>query len=85
MKAGIIRCMQTEDYCPGTADFRAIREKTGAFSQTDEDSHRLSMSFREKNERTDPGRPGRRNQDFGLYTLRKSAALFEGAADFLPL
>lgn len=29
--------MQTEDYCPGTADFRAIRENTGAFSQTDED------------------------------------------------
>ena len=23
--------MQTEDYCPGTADFKAIREKTGAF------------------------------------------------------
>lgn len=32
MKLGVIRCMQTEDYCPGTADFRAIREKTGAFS-----------------------------------------------------
>ena len=30
MKLGIIRCMQTEDYCPGTADFRAIREKRGA-------------------------------------------------------
>ena len=32
MKVGIIRCMQTEDYCPGTADFKAVREKTGAFS-----------------------------------------------------
>lgn len=32
MKLGIIRCMQTEDYCPGTTDFKAIREKTGAFS-----------------------------------------------------
>ena len=29
MKLGIIRCMQTEDYCPGTADFKAVREKTG--------------------------------------------------------
>lgn len=29
MKLGIIRCMQTEDFCPGTADFKAIREKTG--------------------------------------------------------
>lgn len=32
MKVGIIRCTQTEDYCPGTTDFRAIREKTGVFS-----------------------------------------------------
>ncbi|MBQ6808695.1 MAG: CGGC domain-containing protein [Firmicutes bacterium] len=32
MKAGIIRCMQTEDYCPGTTDFYAIREKKGAFA-----------------------------------------------------
>ena len=32
MKVGIIRCMQTEDFCPGTADFRVIREKSGAFS-----------------------------------------------------
>ncbi len=31
MKLGIIRCMQTEDYCPGTADFRAAAHKTGAF------------------------------------------------------
>ena len=34
MKLGIIRCMQTEDYCPGTTDFKAIREKTGAFEGT---------------------------------------------------
>ena len=31
MKLGIIRCMQTEDYCPGTTDFAFIREKKGAF------------------------------------------------------
>lgn len=37
MKVGIIRCMQTEDYCPGTADFRAIREKTGVFADVDEE------------------------------------------------
>lgn len=29
--------MQTEDYCPGTTDFRAIREKTGAFAGVEED------------------------------------------------
>ncbi|MEF2878199.1 MAG: CGGC domain-containing protein [Blautia sp.] len=37
MKLGIIRCMQTEDYCPGTGDFKAIREKTGIFEQIDEE------------------------------------------------
>ena len=31
MRLGIIRCMQTEDFCPGTTDFRTIREKKGAF------------------------------------------------------
>jgi len=29
MKAGIIRCMQTEDMCPGTTDFKVMREKKG--------------------------------------------------------
>lgn len=27
MKVGIIRCMQTEDMCPGTTDFKVIKEK----------------------------------------------------------
>lgn len=29
--------MQTEDYCPGTTDFRTIREKTGVFAGVEED------------------------------------------------
>ena len=37
MKVGIIRCMQTEDMCPGSTDFKAIREKTGAFAGIEED------------------------------------------------
>lgn len=37
MKIGIIRCMQTEDYCPGTADFKAVREKSGAFTGVKEE------------------------------------------------
>ena len=37
MKVGIIRCMQTEDYCPGTTDFRMIQERKGAFEGIDED------------------------------------------------
>lgn len=36
MKVGIIRCMQTEDYCPGTSDFKAIRERTGVFEGAEE-------------------------------------------------
>ena len=36
MKVGIIRCMQTEDYCPGTTDFRMVREKKGAFEGVEE-------------------------------------------------
>lgn len=31
MKVGLIRCMQTEDMCPGTADFKVISGKKGAF------------------------------------------------------
>ena len=27
--------MQTEDYCPGTTDFKVIREKAGAFSEVE--------------------------------------------------
>jgi Predicted metal-binding protein len=31
MNIGIIRCMQTEDYCPGSTDFKVVRERKGAF------------------------------------------------------
>lgn len=34
MKAGIIRCQQTEDVCPGTTDFKAAREGTFAFQES---------------------------------------------------
>jgi len=37
MKVGIIRCMQTEDYCPGSSDFAAIRAKKGAFENVEEE------------------------------------------------
>ncbi len=37
MKLGIIRCMQTEDYCPGTTDFKMIREHKGVFEGIDEE------------------------------------------------
>lgn len=31
MKVGIIRCMQTEDYCPASTDIACIANKTGVF------------------------------------------------------
>lgn len=37
MKVGIIRCLQTEDYCPGTTDFRMIKERKGVFENVTED------------------------------------------------
>ncbi|NLI14515.1 CGGC domain-containing protein [Pelotomaculum propionicicum] len=37
MKIGLIRCRQTEDMCPGTMDFKIIREKKCAFEGVEED------------------------------------------------
>lgn len=37
MKVGLIRCMQTEDICPGTTDFRVIRDKKCAFEGVEEE------------------------------------------------
>ena len=36
MKVGLIRCLQTEDMCPGTVDLKFIREKKGAFEGVSE-------------------------------------------------
>ena len=44
MKVGIIRCMQTEDYFPGTADFVAIRNKSGAFAKLDGDAELIGFT-----------------------------------------
>lgn len=37
MKVGIVRCAQTEDYCPGTTDFRMIKERKCAFEGIEEE------------------------------------------------
>lgn len=31
MKVGLIRCMQTEDMCPGSTDFKVMKDKKLAF------------------------------------------------------
>lgn len=33
-KAGVIRCQQTEDICPGTTDFKCAAAGKGAFAET---------------------------------------------------
>lgn len=35
MKIGLIRCLQTEDMCPGTTDFKVMREKQLAFENVE--------------------------------------------------
>ncbi len=37
MKVGIIRCLQSEEYCPGTMDFKVIRERKGSFENVEDD------------------------------------------------
>ena len=37
MKIGVIRCMQTEDYCPGTTCFYMAQNKKGAFEGVSEE------------------------------------------------
>ena len=37
MKAGIIRCAQTEDYCPGTTCFRVAKAQAGVFENIGEE------------------------------------------------
>ena len=37
IKLGIIRCMQTEDYCPGTKCFHTVQSKQGAFAELNSD------------------------------------------------
>ena len=46
MKIGIIRCRMTEDYCPGTSDFKAIRERSGVFADVPADEPIELVGFR---------------------------------------
>lgn len=44
MKLGIVRCMQTEDICPGTTDFKFALEKKGAFANVEGDIEIVGMN-----------------------------------------
>lgn len=53
MKVGLIRCMQTEDICPGTTDFKVMKEKKLAFANVEEDIEIIGVN-------TCGGCPGKR-------------------------
>lgn len=44
MKVGIIRCMQTEDYCPATTDIRCATQKQGVFENVQEDVELIGIN-----------------------------------------
>ena len=63
MKVGIIRCLQTEDMCPGTTDFKVIKEKKAAFKDIEEDIEIIGFEISNRKE------VGRLNKNNWLYTL----------------
>jgi len=44
MKVGLIRCLQTEDMCPATTDFRIMREKKCAFADVEGEIEVIGMT-----------------------------------------
>ncbi len=44
MKAGLIRCRQTEDVCPASTDLNFMREKKGAFEGVDGDIELIGVN-----------------------------------------
>ena len=44
MKLGIIRCMQTEEICPATKDFKVVRDKEGAFAGVTEEIEMIGVN-----------------------------------------
>ena len=53
MKVGLIRCMQTEDMCPASTDFKIMKEKKGAFEGVEGDIEVIGVN-------TCGGCPGKR-------------------------
>ncbi len=45
MKIGIIRCRATENYCPGTTDFKTLALRKGSFASLPEDEELELVGF----------------------------------------
>jgi predicted metal-binding protein len=66
MKVGLIRCMQTEDMCPGTRDFKIMKEKKCAFLGIEEDIEIIGMV-------TCGGCPGKKAVTRALEMVKRGA------------
>ena len=71
MKVGLIRCMQTEDMCPGTADFKVMREKKCAFKDVEGEIEVIGVT-------TCGGCPGKK-------AVTRAAMMVERGADTIVL
>ena|SRR5690554_997669 len=66
MKVGLIRCLQTEEMCPGTTDFKVIKEKKGAFAGVDGEIEIIGMT-------TCGGCPGKKAVSRGVEMVKRGA------------
>ena len=71
MKVGLIRCLQTEDMCPGTADFKVMREKKCAFKDVEGEIEVIGVT-------TCGGCPGKK-------AVTRAAMMVERGADTIVL
>lgn len=71
MKVGLIRCMQTEDMCPATTDFKVMREKKGAFAGVEEEIELIGVN-------TCGGCPGKK-------AVTRAAEMVKRGADTIAL
>ena len=71
MKVGLIRCLQTEDMCPGTTCFKVMKTKKLAFEEVDEDIEIIGVN-------TCGGCPGKK-------TVTRAADMVKRGADTIVL
>ena len=66
MKVGLSRCLQTEDMCPATTDFKVMREKKCAFQDVEGEIEIIGVS-------TCGGCPGKRAVTRAAEMVRRGA------------
>lgn len=71
MKVGLIRCMQTEDMCPASTDFKVMQEKTCAFEGVTEEIEVIGVN-------TCGGCPGKK-------AVTRAAEMIKRGADTIVL